>query len=337
MTYETNPVRWTAQPESAPECLREPLEAGGREGPSKAQMHALSLKLAALAAGGAAAGGAAAAGTAHASAQGAGALTVVPAVSGTKLLLAVSLGAVALGGGAWWMTRPSNSELAQQVAPRAGAVTAPITSSATDSASRTPKNEVGRDVPRAATLHELPSKIPSNVVAGEEGRDASPSAVVLSPLRGSGPESTPARDVRPSGSAPNESAGRVSERNRRAKRGSTKVVAGRGSPDAQRLADDDQTDSPEVVGKTVPPSEVELLRRARAALAASPRDAFTLTEAHREYYPRGTFAQERDALGIEALMRSGDMARARILAEEFVSKHPNSPHAHRFREAMGLR
>jgi outer membrane protein assembly factor BamD (BamD/ComL family) len=68
----------------------------------------------------------------------------------------------------------------------------------------------------------------------------------------------------------------------------------------------------------------------------SPRDAFTLTEAHREYYPRGVFAQERDALAIEALMRSGDMTRAKALAEEFVSAHPNSPHAHRFREAMGL-
>jgi outer membrane protein assembly factor BamD (BamD/ComL family) len=84
-------------------------------------------------------------------------------------------------------------------------------------------------------------------------------------------------------------------------------------------------------------SEIELLRRARNALTNRPREAFALTEQHRQQYPSGMFAQERDALAIEALMRSGDMATARSLAERFVREHPNSAHAHRFREAMGIR
>ena len=70
--------------------------------------------------------------------------------------------------------------------------------------------------------------------------------------------------------------------------------------------------------------------------AERPREAFALTEQHREHYARGTFAQERDALAIEALMRAGEMDMARDLARRFVRTYPSSPHAHRFRETMGL-
>ena len=48
------------------------------------------------------------------------------------------------------------------------------------------------------------------------------------------------------------------------------------------------------------------------------------------------FTQERDALAVEALLRAGDMDRARSLAEKFIAKYPTSPHAHRFRETMKL-
>ena len=49
------------------------------------------------------------------------------------------------------------------------------------------------------------------------------------------------------------------------------------------------------------------------------------------------FAQERDALAVEALLRNGDNDEARQRAERFVEQYPTSPHAHRFRESMGLR
>ncbi len=79
------------------------------------------------------------------------------------------------------------------------------------------------------------------------------------------------------------------------------------------------------------------MRRARATLTNRPREAFAITQEHRELYPNGVFAQERDALAIEALMRAGEMSTARALAERFVREHPSSPHAHRFIETMNLR
>jgi hypothetical protein len=85
-----------------------------------------------------------------------------------------------------------------------------------------------------------------------------------------------------------------------------------------------------------PPSEISLLRSAQVALAGRPREAFQLTQQHRRLYPAGEFAQERDALAIQALMRSGDTEQARDLAQAFIRAYPSSPHAHRFREAMGI-
>jgi outer membrane protein assembly factor BamD (BamD/ComL family) len=81
-------------------------------------------------------------------------------------------------------------------------------------------------------------------------------------------------------------------------------------------------------------SEVDLLRQARAVLASRPREAFAITQSHRQQYPQGVFAQERDALAIEALMRAGEMGTARGLAERFVREHPSSPHTHRFNETI---
>jgi hypothetical protein len=99
-------------------------------------------------------------------------------------------------------------------------------------------------------------------------------------------------------------------------------------------------DSPETTTEDVSagaaPTEIELLRRAQLALRARPRESFRLTEEHRQRFPRGAFALERDALAIQALIRAGDADMARDLAESFVRAHPDSPHAHRFREAMGL-
>jgi outer membrane protein assembly factor BamD (BamD/ComL family) len=85
-----------------------------------------------------------------------------------------------------------------------------------------------------------------------------------------------------------------------------------------------------------PSSEIELLRRAQVALQSRPREAFQLTQEHRRLYPAGEFAQERDALAIQALMRVGDTEKARDLATSFIRSYPSSPHAHRFREARGL-
>jgi outer membrane protein assembly factor BamD (BamD/ComL family) len=91
-----------------------------------------------------------------------------------------------------------------------------------------------------------------------------------------------------------------------------------------------------VTGQAKQQSEIDLLRSARAALASRPREAYQLTEQHRNLYPQGVFTQEREALAVEALLRTGDLKLARELAEVFVKRYPSSPHAHRFREAMQL-
>ena len=46
-------------------------------------------------------------------------------------------------------------------------------------------------------------------------------------------------------------------------------------------------------------------------------------------------AHYRRAVG-HLRQRAGDARLARSLAEQFVRRHPDSPHAHRFREKMGI-
>jgi hypothetical protein len=82
------------------------------------------------------------------------------------------------------------------------------------------------------------------------------------------------------------------------------------------------------------PSEVELVGRAQKALRAEPARALALTSEHRQLYPRGTLAQEREVLAIEALaaLGQGDAARARAAA--FESASPGSPYAVRVARAI---
>ena len=67
----------------------------------------------------------------------------------------------------------------------------------------------------------------------------------------------------------------------------------------------------------------EGLRAGRAALV------LRQLEAARARFPDGTLAQEREALAIEALWRSGQRAAARLRAEAFARTYPGSPHAAR--------
>ena len=55
-------------------------------------------------------------------------------------------------------------------------------------------------------------------------------------------------------------------------------------------------------------------------------------EAARPRFPDGTLAQEREALTIEALWRTGQKAAARQRAETFARTYPGSPHAARVQQ-----
>ncbi len=315
MTYDKDPIRWTCPDSDAPDVLRAAFAAGSTEGPSPTQMRVLALKLAAVSAG---AGAAAAASTASAQAGGTlggtGAFAVGTSVSLGKVALSVAIAGTLALSGVVFFGRPSPDS--STPGSRSPAV-APEMSAADQGA--------------PAPVDHAPTRGPQGA---EDGVD-----LVVSP-----------DDIMPSMPASDETATSPTKQAGTANEGAVAVPeAHTAVPSTRAPRSDRPTRAPvaskaqapaavsAVGGPSAQPSEVELLRRARAALNHQPRDAFRLTESHREHYPRGVFAQERDALAIEALLRAGDLEQARDLAARFVRAHPGSPHAHRFRETLGLR
>lgn len=96
---------------------------------------------------------------------------------------------------------------------------------------------------------------------------------------------------------------------------------------------------PTVAPSTVAPAssrlseESQLVLEAREGLRAG-RASLVLRqlEAARARFPEGALAQEREALTIEALCRSGQTAAARRRAEAFARTYPGSPHAARVQQ-----
>ena len=73
--------------------------------------------------------------------------------------------------------------------------------------------------------------------------------------------------------------------------------------------------------------EAALLRRARSELRAGAlAAAFATLEASRHRFTAPELSQEREALAIELLYRSGERAAARGRAREFLARFPESPH-----------
>ncbi|MEM1417278.1 MAG: hypothetical protein AAGH15_20440, partial [Myxococcota bacterium] len=91
-------------------------------------------------------------------------------------------------------------------------------------------------------------------------------------------------------------------------------------PELEASADEPQARDPG-------PTEVSLLVDARRVLDARPREALRLTRAHREAFPAGRLALEREVLAIDAHVRLGERRRARRRAAAFVERWPDSPHA----------
>jgi hypothetical protein len=300
MSDSNDPVRWTAHPDDAPDALRAPLEAAGREAPSEQQMKTLALRLAALGVGTAAAASAATAKAAAGTAVGAktaGALTMTKVLASLAVAGAVGVGAVMMRDAPQRAPAPAAEPSAvADVAPRAEppSIAPAPTREAAQPSSTTAVEPSRTEVEVSRTEGEPPRARVEPVATDEEPRD------------------TPARSRQ------------VAARQRTAKRERAH------QPAKHRLGVKVVAPAESI------PGEVELLRQARAALASRPREAYALTEEHRQHYARGTFVQERDALAIEALLRTGELDMARDLARRFVRDYPSSPHAHRFREKMGL-
>ena len=74
------------------------------------------------------------------------------------------------------------------------------------------------------------------------------------------------------------------------------------------------------------PSEMSVLKEAQDALASDPARSLELTKTHERAFPRGGFAEEREVIRIDALMRLGRSTDARERAKAFYVRFPDSAH-----------
>jgi outer membrane protein assembly factor BamD (BamD/ComL family) len=71
--------------------------------------------------------------------------------------------------------------------------------------------------------------------------------------------------------------------------------------------------------------EIAQLVRLRALIERDPAAAYRLAKRAEREFPRGILAEERQALAIVALARSGAIERARTRAAVFFARYPQSP------------
>ncbi|MBK6694110.1 MAG: hypothetical protein IPG50_18175 [Myxococcales bacterium] len=81
-------------------------------------------------------------------------------------------------------------------------------------------------------------------------------------------------------------------------------------------------------------AETELLSRAQGRLARDPQGTVALCAEHRRRYPDGALREERDVLEVDALIRAGDVEKARRAGARFLRAHPDSSHARRVRDLV---
>jgi hypothetical protein len=82
--------------------------------------------------------------------------------------------------------------------------------------------------------------------------------------------------------------------------------------------------------------EVRHLNEAHAALRSDPARALSLANQHAQRAPRGTLAQEREVIAIEALVKLGRATEARQRAARFEAAYPQSAQLRRVRALVGV-
>jgi hypothetical protein len=344
MTYQSDPTRWTQSPGEAPELLRGSFEAASREGPSDLQMRALALKLAAVGTG-AAVGLGAVAGTQAASTTAAGAglttaaggaaLSTGSALTFAKIAVSAVLIGAAATGGTFFMRRLTHQDLAQQEPAEAAQV---VERQAVAPAHVREAAVIMPAAPFAAPVEQKQAPVPVAAVersAPAETTQAANAQAVAEQHESGAREAAPVAEQAEPSAAPSLS--RAERRERRQQHAEAQAATQpTEAAQANRGASTRVPAVENVTGSKARASEIDLLSKARAALAARPREAYRLAEEHKALYPQGMFGQERDALAVEALQRAGELKHARALAEVFVKQYPSSPHAHRFRETMNI-
>lgn len=92
--------------------------------------------------------------------------------------------------------------------------------------------------------------------------------------------------------------------------------------------------APAAASQPAPERELSLLQRSQAALDGDPAAALAHAERHARDYPEGVFAQEREMLAIEALLKLRDKRAAVARAARFVRRFPDSAHVRRVRALL---
>lgn len=75
--------------------------------------------------------------------------------------------------------------------------------------------------------------------------------------------------------------------------------------------------------------DIVLLQRAKRALPASPARSLALLAEHARDFPESAFTEEREALSIEAQLKTGRRERARAQLELFKTRYPRSAYLRR--------
>jgi hypothetical protein len=83
-----------------------------------------------------------------------------------------------------------------------------------------------------------------------------------------------------------------------------------------------------------PMAELALLTPARKLLTTNPERTLALSEEHAQRFPRGTFAEERAFLRVEALLRLGQRARAESAARVFRRAYARSTYHERLEQLL---
>jgi hypothetical protein len=94
-----------------------------------------------------------------------------------------------------------------------------------------------------------------------------------------------------------------------------------------------------IAAKTAPPRpepalELALLTRAQQALDMRPKQTMELVSEHERDYLHGIFAQEREMLAIEALLKLGKRDKALRRGQRFLRDYPESAHVRRVNNLM---
>ena len=315
MTDERDPLRLLDPASSVDPLLREVLQRTSTSAPSAAQLQALALKVTAAAAVPAAASAAADSLSAPSWLAKAGALKLSAA-----LLIA--------GSAAWWgwsLLPVSQPEPRPRLEANAGPPAQPRAVS--DRASGSGSTAVPSD-PSGSTA--VPAAPPS---AAQPVRRADPASTRERERRGvraelgssTRAEGSPAR--RPRAALTGSGSGA-----RSAVRGPASAAPRAGVEPAAGSTDPAQPVAAEAeapAAAQAADSELTLLSRAQGLLARDAQAALEVMNEHARAYPRGEFAQEREALAIDALRRLGRRQELQTRARAFLQRYPSSPHRDR--------